>query len=82
MGRPVPAVECAMEVQTALRDLRTATHPLYLAALATGNMPLLDGCRALAQTLRVAATQAKRIAGLAEVRCPDGIEAIGHGKAA
>jgi len=37
---------------------------------------------ALAGTLKVAATQARRITGLAEVRCPDGIKAAGHGRAA
>ena len=68
MGHPVPVVERAMEVQVAIRGLRTQTHPLWEAALATGNWTLLSECRALAGTLRVAATQARRITGLAEAR--------------
>ena len=82
MGHPVPVVERAMEVQVAIRGLRTQTHPLWEAALATGNWTLLSECRALAGTLKVAATQARRITGLAEARCPDGIKAAGHGRAA
>ena len=82
MVRPVPVVERAMEVQVALRALRTQTHPLWEAAMATGNWTLMAECIALAGTLKVAAQQARRITGLAEVRCPDGIKAAGHGRAA
>lgn len=76
------AVDAAIEVQVSIRGLRTTTHPLWLAAVATGNWTLLAECRALASTLKLAAAQARRIAGLAEVQCPDGVEASGHGRAA
>lgn len=75
-------VERAMEVQVALRSMRTHTHPLYEAAVATGNWTLLAECRALAATLKVAALQTRRIAGMAETACADGVEAPGHGRAA
>lgn len=55
-----------MEVQARLRTLRSATHPLWEAAVATGDGALISECHALAQTLRVANVQARRIAGLAE----------------
>lgn len=85
MPKAVPAVERAMEAQVAIRALRSQTHPLYEAAIATGNWTLIAECRALAATLKVAATQARRIAGLAEPganECADGMRQIGHGRAA
>jgi hypothetical protein len=66
MPRSIPAVEHAMEVQVSLRALRSATHPLWEAAVATGDADLIAECHALAQTLRVANVQARRIAALAE----------------
>ena len=85
MARPVPAVERAMEVQVAIRGLRSATHPLWEAAVASGNWSVIAECKALAATLKVAATQARRIAALAEPganECADGLHRIGHGRAA
>lgn len=82
MPRKPLAVERAMECQVAIRALRSQTHPLWEAAMATGDWTLLAECRALASTLKLAAAQARRIAGLAEVQCPDGVEASGHGRAA
>lgn len=71
-----------MDVQVAIRGLRSQTHPLWEAVIATGDWTLLAECRALAATLKVAAAQARRVTGLAEVQCPDGIVAIGDGRAA
>lgn len=82
MPRPIPIVEQAMEVQAQLRRLRKATAPMYEAALATHDSGVLFETHALAQTLRVALIQAKRIAGMAEATCPDDIATPGHGAAA
>lgn len=82
MGAKVPAVEHAIETQVALRALRSATHPLWEAAIATGNWSLIAEVKALAATLKVANTQARRIAGLAETACPDQLVGLGHGRAA
>lgn len=85
MPRPIPTVEHAMEAQVGIRALRSATHPLWEAAIATGNWTLISEVKALAGTLKVAAAQARRIAALAEPsehECADGIREPGHGKAA
>lgn len=82
MARPLPIVEHAMEVQAVLRRLRKDTAPMYEAALATGDSAVLFETHALAQTLRIAQLQAKRVAGMAASVCPDDIAAPGHGRAA
>jgi hypothetical protein len=85
MGAKVPAVERAMEVQVAIRELRTTTHPLWEAAVASGNWTVIAECKALAATLKVAAAQARRIASLAEpsvMDCSEGLRRTGHGRAA
>lgn len=83
MPKRVPTVERAMEVQVAIRDLRSATHPLWEAAVASGNWSVMAECKALAATLKVAAGQARRIASLAEPGvCADGLLEPGHGVAA
>lgn len=82
MARPIPVVEHAMEVQATLRRLRKDTAPMYKAALATGDIGVLWETHALAQTLRIAQAQAKRIAGMASSACPDDIARPGHGRAA
>lgn len=76
------AVEHAMEVQTSIRAAQHTTAPLWEAAIRLGNWALLAECKALDATLKAGMTQARRIAGLAETACPDGIEATGHGRAA
>jgi hypothetical protein len=55
---------------------------MYEAALATGDSGVLFETHALAQTLRVAQIQARRIAGMAESSCPDDVASPGHGAAA
>jgi hypothetical protein len=83
MARPIPLVAEAMEAQVALRDLRRSRAPLFEAAFRSGNHAAMQEAQALAETLRIAEAQARRIAGLAEPRvCPDGIFEIGHGRAA
>lgn len=83
MPRPMPVVEHAMEVQATIRRLRKTTAPMYEAALATGDIGVLWETHALAQTLRIAQDQAKRIAGMVEAACPDEpVRRPGHGAAA
>lgn len=82
MPRPIPIVKHAMEVQAALRALKKATAPMYEAALATRDSGVLFETHALAETLRVALIQARRIAGMAEATCPDDVARPGHGAAA
>jgi len=82
MPRPLPIVEHAMEVQAVLRQLRKSTAPMYEAALRTGDSGVLFETHALAQTLRVAQIQARRIAGMATAVCPDDEVLPGHGAAA
>lgn len=85
MPKRIPTVEHAMEAQVAIRELRTATHPLWLSAVASGNWTVIAECKALAATLKVAAAQARRIAALAEPgvnECADGVRAMNHGAAA
>lgn len=83
MPRQLPIVEHAMEAQSVLRRLRKDTAPMYAAALASGDYAVLQETHALAQSLRIAQAQAKRIAGMAEAACPDhAARAPGHGAAA
>jgi len=82
MARPLPVVEHAMEVHAHLRRFRKDTAPLYQAALATGDFTVMAETHALAETLRIAQLQAKRLAGFAETACADGIREPGHGAAA
>lgn len=82
VARPVPLVEHAMEVHAHLRRFRKDTAPLYLAALATGNFTVMSETHALAESLRIAQLQAKRLAGFAEIACADNIAKPGHGTAA
>lgn len=83
MPRPATAVNLACDAQAALHQLRRDTAPLFAAALATGDYVLVSETHALANTLRVAAIQARRIAGLADsIACPDGRSRLGHGRAA
>lgn len=82
MPRRTPTVELAMEAQVAIRELRSATHPLWESAVASGDWSVIAEVKALAATLKIAAGQARRIAALAEPGvCADGLFEIGHGKA-
>lgn len=83
MPRPIPLFAEAMEAQVALRDLRRSRASLFEAAFRSGNHAAMREAHALAEAIRVAEAQARRIAGLAEPHhCPDGIHDIGHGRAA
>lgn len=82
MGARLPVVEHGMEAQERIRALRKSCAPLYEAALASGNHAVMAETKALAETLRVAGVQAKRLTGYAESACPDGLTLFGHGRAA
>lgn len=85
MVRPVLS-ECAMDEQLRVRRHRreAASSGLWEAAYRTGNWAAIAEAKALAETLRVAGIQAKRLAGIAEglTVCADGILEPGHGRAA
>lgn len=72
----------AVEVQAQLRELRRETAPMYEAALRSGNHAVLAETHALAESLRISQKIARRVAGMADVICADGIAQPGHGKAA
>lgn len=83
MPRPLPLTELAIDAQVGIRDLRRATAPLYEAALRSGDFDVMAETKALAETLRVAGVQARRIAGLGDrIACPDGRLGLWHGRAA
>lgn len=82
MARPLPVVEHAMEVQSRVRLLRKEAAPMFEAAMATGNFEVMAETHALAEALRISQKIARRIAGLAEGLCADGIAEPGHGAAA
>lgn len=82
MPRPVAVVELGMEAQTAIRSLRKSTAPLYEAALASGDYPVIQETHALAESLRIAGLQARRLTGFAQALCPDGRKGAAHGRAA
>jgi hypothetical protein len=72
-----------MEAQSGIRLLRRTCAPLYEAALASGDYAVMAETKALADTLRVAQLQARRLTGFAEtVSCPDGRAGLFHGRAA
>ena len=77
-------VEQAMEFQLHLDTVRGLTHPLFEAAIRTGDGALISECQALAKTLKAAHIQVRRIAGIADglVVCADGLFEPGHGAAA
>lgn len=81
MPRPPSVTEQAMEVHAHLRRFRKDTAPLYAAALATGDFTVMAETHALAETLRIAQLQARRLAGFAEAACADGRAEPGHGLA-
>lgn len=83
MPKPIGLVERGMEAQAAIRSLRRDSLPLFEAALASGNYSVMAEAKALHDTLKAAATQAKRLTGMAEdIACPDGQVGMFHGSAA
>lgn len=77
-------VELAMEFQLSLDKLRAATHPLFEAALRTGDGAVIGEAQALSRTLKSAHLQIRRLTGLADglITCADGLFEPGHGAAA
>lgn len=83
MARPTPLAALGMDAQVAIRDCRKACAPLYEAALASGDFDVMMEMQALAGSLRIASTQARRLTGYADrVACPDGRIGLWHGRAA
>lgn len=86
MARPaapkVQIVHLAMDTQADLLRVQVHAAPLFEAALATGDWSLMSEVHSLAGLLKVARKQAKRIAGMADSMCADGIAEPGHGRAA
>lgn len=83
MYRRPSATEHAMDAQVALRDFRHACAPLWASAVASGDWSLMAESHALADTLRTAQRQLRRIAGRADsIACPDGVAGASHGRAA
>jgi hypothetical protein len=83
MPRPIPPVDHAIEAQAVLHALRRACGPLWEAAMASGSWTLMAESKALAETLRSAQVQLRRISGEIEsIACPDGEAKAGHGRAA
>lgn len=83
MAKSLALDELAVEAQVRIRDTRRGLAPLFEASLATGDWRVMAETKALAETLRVAGVQAKRLAGLAAgITCPDGRVGLWHGRAA
>lgn len=84
MGRPAALAALAMEAQVALRETRREMAPMYAAALASGNLSAISEAKAVADSIRIAERQAKRLAGIADglIVCADGLFGPAHGRAA
>lgn len=84
MPRPVSLADHAIDAQVVLREARRAMAPLYAAALASRNLAAIAEAKHVADSIRVAERQAKRLAGIADglVSCADGLFEPGHGAAA
>jgi hypothetical protein len=84
MPRPIAMAEFAVEAQAVLRETRRQMAPLYEAALRTHNAAVISEAKHVAESLRIAQVQAKRLAGLADGLhgCADGLFEPGHGRAA
>lgn len=77
--------EGAMECQAHLHALREQGGPLWAAARDSGRWDVESEAQALLETLGMAETIARRLAGTAEAEpaCPDGEQLhLGHGSAA
>lgn len=84
MSKPLSLTEYAMEAQTSLRTTRQGMAPLYESALRSGNLAAISEAKAVAESIRIAERQAKRLAGIADglIRCEDGLFGPSHGRAA
>ena len=84
MPRPVSLTEHAMDAQSILRETRRQMAPLYEAALRSNNGAAIAEAKAVAESIRIAERQSKRLAGIADglVSCADGLFEPGHGAAA
>lgn len=84
MPRLALASELAVDAQVVLRETRRRMAPLYEASLRTHNASVIAEAKAVADSLRVAERQARRLAGMADglVACEDGLFGPAHGKAA
>lgn len=84
MPRVLPLATHAMEAQVSLRTLRRDLAPLWEAALRSGNAAAIAEAKHVADSVRIAEKQAKRLAGIADglVTCADGLFEPGHGAAA
>lgn len=84
MPRPVTLTEHAMDAQSILRETRRRMAPMYEAALRSHNVAAIAEAKAVAESIRIAERQSKRLAGIAEglLVCADGLFEPGHGAAA
>lgn len=84
MARPLSLTEYAMDAQAILRETRRRMAPMYEAALRSGNASAISEAKHVADSIRIAERQSKRLAGIADglVRCADGLFEPGHGAAA
>jgi hypothetical protein len=84
MARQATLPELAVEAQVRLRELRRSMAPMYEAALVSRNLAAIAEAKHVADSIRVAERQAKRVAGIADglVICADGLFEPGHGRAA
>lgn len=84
MPRPVALAEYALDAQVVLREARRRMAPMYESALRSGNLAAIAEAKAVADSIRIAERQAKRLAGIADglVTCADGLFEPGHGAAA
>lgn len=84
MPRPITLTEHAVEAQAVLRETRRAMAPMYAVALRSGNAAAISEAKHVAEPIRVAERQARRLAGIADglITCADGLFEPGHGRAA
>lgn len=84
MARPAALADHAVEAQAVLRATRRAMAPMYEAAVRSGNAAAISEAKHVAESIRTAERQAKRLAGIADglVVCADGLFEPGHGRAA
>lgn len=84
MPRPAALAEQAVEAQVRIRDLRRGMAPVFAAAMASRSFAAVAEAKAVAESLRVAERQARRLAGIADGIgvCADGLFEPGHGRAA
>lgn len=84
MARTLALAEEAMEAQVRVRDVRRSMAVLYQKALRSGNAAAISEAKHIADTLRVAEIQSRRLAGIADglIVCADGLFEPGHGAAA